>query len=369
MKNLKKGKLLFILATSLTINLFGQDSPKKVDLTINKNFELFYAMYLSTNVDSMLIANKYVGFPLITQKDFSLKNRYYKEFSGYKDSPQVRFYNEIASQGFVFGAPFNALLRVDTSLNIIDSCYFKQLPLPPAAKESVVIFINKLKEFSDLSKFDDFYQQNKPLYDTIIKINKEKVTLDKLVLSIEDFFGWRLKGYHVILSPLMWPGGISLDYKENCRDSLPEIYIGIGPKSVENDIPYFGSDEEYESVITHEFVHPFITYYCLKYIEQIDRYAALYKKDENVYLNNGCQNWFSAINELLTRTVEIIITSHGDSEKAAKAVEYQSKNLGFSYIPILYKAFEEYYCSKTTKKINLDMTFLDIIHSLDEFEK
>jgi hypothetical protein len=325
---------------------------------------LFYAMYLSSNVDSMLIANKYSGFPLTSQKDFELKRNYYKEFSRYKDYSQVKFYNEIASQGFVFGAPFNALLRVDTCLHIVDSCYFEQLPLPQKSKESVVVFVDKLKEFCDLSNFNDFYQQNRPLYDTIIKVNEKKIPLNDLVVSIEGFFGWGLSGYHVILVPMMWPGGISLDYKSYCIDSLQEIYVCIGTKSVHFGIPSFGTDEEYKSVIVHEFVHPFIMHYCMKYREQIGQFASLYKENEKVYRDNGCPDWFSAINELLTRTVEIIINSESNHEKTKKSIDYQSKCLGFSYVPVLYEAFEKHYGTSTKKAINLDAVFLDILYSL-----
>lgn len=364
MKPFRKNILLFQLTTILIINLSAQNSNNNVDLMVNKNFELFYAMHLSSNVDSMLIANKYSGFPLTTQLDFELKRTYYKEYSRYKDYQQVRFYNEIASQGFIFQAPFNTLLRVDTNFNIIDSCYFEQLPLPQKAKKSIVTFVDKLKEFSVLSNFNDFYNQNKPLYDKIIMTHEKKIPLKELVFSIEDFFGWGLKGYHVILVPMMWPGGISLEYRENCRDTLQEVYVCIGTKSVESDNPFFGSDEEYKSVIVHEFVHPFIMQYCLKYREQIEQYNQLYNKDEKIYRNNGCPDWFSAINELLTRTVEIIINSNNDYEKAIKAIDYQSKDLGFSFIPILYQAIDKHYSTKKRKEINLDTVFLDIIHSL-----
>ncbi|MGV8826810.1 MAG: DUF4932 domain-containing protein [Breznakibacter sp.] len=362
-----KNKILFsILLMLMTMDLFAQNAIKNVDLTVNKNFELFYAMYLSSNVDSMIIANKYSGFPLTTQLDFELKRSYYSNFSKYKDSPQVRFYYDIASQGFLFSAPFNALLRADSNLQIIDSCYFKQLPIPPKARESVVEFIGKLREFRDLSKFNDFFTQNKPQYDTIINIHKEKADLNKLVFLIEDFFGSSLNGYHVILSPMMWPGGVSLTYMENCADSLQDIYVCIGPKSISSDIPVFGSDDEFKSTIVHEFVHPFIMKYCTKYQDQIQKYAHLYNKDREVYQNNGCPDWFSAINELLTRTVEIIINSNGDYQGAIKAIDYQSKNLGFSYIPVLYSAFDKYYSTNMRKASDFDLVFLNVLHSLEE---
>ena len=210
------------------------------------------------------------------------------------------------------------------------------------------------------------YYSNKPLYDSIIKIHKEKAVLNSLVFSIEDFFGRSLNGYHVMLCPKMWPGGLSLTCMKNCEDSLQDIYVCLGPKSIASDIPVFGSDDEFKSTVVHEFVHPFIMYYCTKYQEQIQEYAYLYNKDKEVYQNNACPDWFSAINELLTRTVEIIINSDGDNQKAIKAIDYQSKDLGFSCIPILYNAFDKYYSPGMRKESDLDMVFLNVLHSLDE---
>ncbi|HLP15773.1 MAG TPA: DUF4932 domain-containing protein, partial [Bacteroidota bacterium] len=150
---------------------------------------------------------------------------------------------------------------------------------------------------------------------------------------------------------------------------ISDVYVCIGTKSVESDIPIFGTDEEFKSTVVHEFIHPFIMHYCLKYRDQLEKYAALYKKNEDVYRRNGCPDWFSAMNELLTRTVEIRINSNGDEEKAAKAIEDQSKNLGFSTIPVLYRAFDRYYSAIKRKENNLDKVFPDIVQSLDESEK
>ncbi len=371
MKLLLTKILLFRLALALTVNLSAQHLNRNTSLSINKNFELFYALYLSSGTDSMIMAKNYSGFPLVTQQDFKLKRNYYNTFSRYKNTPEVQFYYAIATQGFFFSAPFKALLRVDSNLNITDPCYFDQLPLPQQARESVVAFIDTLKAFRDLVGFNDFFAQNKPLYDTILRMNQKKLDLDQVVTSIENFFGWKLKGYHVMLSPMMWPGGVSLNYMKDCADSLKEIYVCIGPKSVEADHPLFGTNKEYKSTIVHEFIHPFIMHYCNKYREQIMQYASLYNKDEKTYRINGCPDWFSAVNEILTRTAEIIITNDGPPQQAAKAVKYQSEDLGFSSIPVLYSAFNKFYGAADRKNSDLNDVFLKILHSLnvEEYEE
>ena len=362
-------RILFpLLLIVLHIDSYAQNPHKNVSLDVNTNFELFYAMYLSTDVDSVIMADKYSGFPLTTQLDFDLKRAYFNHFSKYKHAPQVKFYKDIASQGFLFGAPFNALLRVDSDMHITDSCYFNELPLPLEARESIVEFIGKLREFRDLSAFNDFYRQHQPQYDAIIETHKEKADLHHLVSQIEDYFGWGLNGYHVVLSPMMWPGGMSLTYTKNCAENGKDIYVCIGPKSVSSGMPVFGSDDEFQTVIVHELVHPFIMHYCTKYREEVQKYAHLYDQNKQVYQENGCPDWFSAINELLTRTVEIIINANGNDQQAMQEIDHQSNDLGFSYIPVLYRAFETYYRQEIRKEPHPDFDgiFLKVLHSLEE---
>lgn len=71
------------------------------------------------------------------------------------------------------------------------------------------------------------------------------------------------------------------------------------------------------------------------------------------------------MNEELTRTVEIIITSGDDPVKAVKAMEHQSKELGFPLIPVFYDAFKNHYSPSVRKEIPLDTVFPYIIRSMD----
>ncbi|MFA7490944.1 MAG: DUF4932 domain-containing protein [Mariniphaga sp.] len=365
-RNCLKNLWLYLFILVVPGHLLAQYEHDRVNITVNKNFELFYAMYLSSDADSIFLANRFSGFSLLTQHNFKLKRNFFDAFSEYKNSPQVKFYNQLVVKGFGFGGALNVLLRVDQNLNIVDSCFFDEhFPMPKEAKPEVLKFLTRLKEYSELTNFEEFYKQQQPEYDAILKIHSQKVHLPELVSSIENFFGQRISGYQVTLLPMMWPGGMSLEYKKDCADSLREIHICIGPKDVDADRPVFGPDEKFKAVITHEFIHPFVMDHCLIHREEIEQYAYWYQKHEDVYRNNGCPDWFAAVNEELTRTVEIIITSGDDPEKANKAIEHQSNKLGFPCIPVFYHAFKKYYSPTARKDISLDTVFADIIRSLD----
>lgn len=357
--------IIFLIELLTSVNLSGQ---RKVEITINKNIELLFAMQMVSKMDSIVISNHYSAFPLTTQLDFELKNRYLKTFSPYKFCSSVSYFNELASKGFIFSRPFNAVLMTDSFLNIRNLCWLQELPYPQTIKDSILIFIEKLNDFKSISKFDEFYLHNKPIYDSIVDQQENKVSVESLINSIEQFFGWKLPGYHVVLVPMMWPGGISVEYKNECPDTIGEVYIFLGPKHVKDNLPDFGTIDEYKSVVLHEFIHAFITPYCNIYRSQIDLYNDLYNGNKNVFQNNGCPDWFSAVNEMLTRTVEIILNSENNRVKAKESLCYQSNELGFSYLPTLYNAFEQYYL-KPEKNISLNEAFPQIISSFNKLKK
>ena len=167
----------------------------------------------------------------------------------------------------------------------------------------------------------------------------------------------------------MWPGGLSVQYKEQCTDSLAYTYIFIGPKRIHENEPDFGSKDQFTAVILHEFIHPFMMKYCLQHRELIESYSHLYEENAEIYRKNGCPTWFDAVNEITTRTVEIILNAGNDSEKVVELINNHTNAQGFKYIPILYKAFESYYPTDKRNSISFENIFSLIINSFNELEE
>lgn len=327
-----------------------------------------FVVHLQSKADSIIINRFNIGFPLTTRLEFDLKKEYLDRFDQVKHSPQVDYYNELVSKGFMFAGPINAVLA-DTDLNIKNTCWFDQLPLPQTAKDSILVFAGNLKELARSTDFDSFYAGNRDIYDRIIDEQESKISVHQIVSSIEDFFGWELlQGYEVVLAPMMWPGGISLATNDKCENEDNPVRIVIGPKRVKDGLPDFGTAEEYKTVVLHEFIHPFVYHYTTSHRNLhrnlLDKNSHLLDRQAEIYQQNGINDWFSAVNELITRTVEVIINSNGDREKALALIDKQ-KELGFPYIDRLYEAFSTYYLPYREEK-SLEQVFPDILSAFDE---
>lgn len=343
-------------------------SQNKVTVSINRNFEAFYIMNFLSDMDNYILSKGYASFPLTTQLNFDLKNKYINHFQPYKNSSPILYFNSLLKKDFILSRTFQTVLMADSEMNLRKTCWFDQLELPSSYKDSILLFVEELKKFRNTTRFDQFFNENNGIYESILKKQKEKVDINKVINSIENYFGWGLPAYHVNLVTMMWPGGISLEYKEQCTDSLPEVYVCIGPKRVVNGLPDFGTVEEYKSVIVHELVHAFVWPYCTCNRNLIEKYKSLYDKEVDVFKRNACHDWFIAFNELLTRTVEIIIISCGNNHVGMNMANYQSDKLGFHYIPAIYEILE------SQKKINeKDFSFEIIIplmlESLNNLQK
>jgi hypothetical protein len=128
-------------------------SQKNIELSVNKNIELLFAAQIQSKMDSFIIPKGYAAFPLTTQLDFQLKSNYQNAFLKFKSCSQIEYFNELITKGFIFSLPFNTVLMTDSSLQIKNECWLQNLPYPQTTKDSILLFIEKLKEFRSCLNF------------------------------------------------------------------------------------------------------------------------------------------------------------------------------------------------------------------------
>lgn len=368
-KKLKKYICKAIISLLLCFISLPSTPQSRVEICVNKNVELVMAMQVLSDMDSLLLSNGISGFPLTTTLNFSLKNDYMATFSPYMRSISIQYFNDIITKGFIFGRPLTTALLSDEDFRLTNTCWIESLPSPPyPANYRLLVerFLEHAYHFKEISGFDAFFNARRLIYDSLVIAQQNKVPLEPLVGNIEKFFGRKLPGYHVVLVPLMWPGGMSLSSKEPCAAKYGETWILLGPKQVVNGLPDFGTIDEYSSVVVHEFCHAFIAPLCDSYKEGIMHYKGLYAPEQKVFKRNGIPDWFDATNELLTRAAEILISSDGDPDKTKKKLQYQSENLGFRYLPTLVNAMDEYFIRQ---RKSFEEAFPEIIKSLAEFSQ
>ncbi|MEG0352217.1 MAG: DUF4932 domain-containing protein [Cellulosilyticaceae bacterium] len=109
-----------------------------------------------------------------------------------------------------------------------------------------------------------------------------------------------------------------------------------------DDIPIFGDEQSFKSLVLHEFDHSFINPLTQKYSEEINTYANLYFPIEAQMKQISYGVWETCVNEHLLRAIDAnrIHKEGGDTlyQTAIKA----EKTQGFFYIEALAEKMAEY---------------------------
>lgn len=109
-----------------------------------------------------------------------------------------------------------------------------------------------------------------------------------------------------------------------------------------DDIPIFGDEQSFKSLVLHEFGHSFINPLTQKYSEEINTYANLYFPIEAQMKQISYGVWETCVNEHLLRAIDAnrIHKEGGDTlyQTAIKA----EKTQGFFYIEALAEKMAEY---------------------------
>lgn len=355
--NLKQVLILLMLSFCL-ITISGQ---KRIDIKIDKNDELIFALIKQSKMDSVIFAKGLMPWSMITQFEFPIKDAYDSIIKNYTNKDCINYFNALIDQGFVGFAPVSLMSYLNDSLVGNMSCWFELTNMPGYAKEPVEQFLAKLRQLESEAGFNELYNANKKQYALIIENQQQVVKVENIVQDLERFFKYEFQGYHIRLIPMMWSGGAAIPLNTSCENVNYEPYIRIGPKFVKEGLPVFGTKESYSSVIFHEFSHVFLRRYLDIYKEQIAKYSHLHgDRDKEL----GYADWEYLFDETLTRVCQVVLTYKDNSKLIEKNIELQAKQEGFTLMPVLFRALKKHYI-ESASNVTLHDAFPEIISSLD----
>jgi len=179
-------------------------------------------------------------------------------------------------------------------------------------------FINSIRKFYQETKFSNFYENNKYIYDKMLSDfgNKENILME--VSRIFEYFDIENKNYKVIISPLVMGNfGIHIN-KSN--------YIILSPFDYKDNKYIFGSKEYLRQTIWHEIGHTVINDLTKKYYDLSE-----HKNMEvpQIFVKQFYNNTETIINEYIIRSIVYLLENDKNSKK--NILEYE-KNTGFTEI-------------------------------------
>lgn len=335
--------LLGFFAIPITLN---SQAKFKISKPVAKEYNkitvgVFPQVELISIVQSISKYPTVFGF-LMSGDTTSYKRDVIAHFGDYKDHPAVKMFDRLSMQPRMlnFSAPSNIMLYTDEYLDLrtdieLDDFVVNRI----GGTDSLKHFLRLLRDFAVKSSFNEFFKSHSAFYLTITGNTIKNMGEINYISELEHFYGKKQKSYNIILVTLYNNVGYgnSLLFSNDKR----EIYNTMGPKSVSNNVPFFGDEFSLTYMIRHEFSHPFINPLTEKNWDYIKDYSQNYVSIPQAAQKNVCGDWQECINEFAIRAITTQIF-YNDSPEAGTQAYNKELTRGVSYLDVLLEKIRQY---------------------------
>lgn len=313
-----------------------------INVTVDPRVELLsIVQYLS---------NYSVSNNLITSLKFDYKKIVRQHFNEFKDHEAVKFIDNLAAQGFTFDAPPTLMLYMDNNFKLRDDTQITEYLINRISGQSNIDkLVSLLEDFSVESGFNEFFNNNKEYYtslidSTLLLIDDEK----NIVANLENYYGISKESYNLILTSLYGPVGYGP------RINTPEgehIYSIIGTQRLQflNDeiVPSFGTEPGLEYLQNHEFSHSFINPITEESRDLANSYDHLFLPIEKQMSAMAYNSWEICLNEHIIRALTSRFAYITDEDEGLRLLR-EEKEEGFIYVEELFHKLEIYENNRDT---------------------
>jgi len=185
-----------------------------------------------------------------------------------------------------------------------------------------------------------FHAQHAARFRALVEETRRTLRLTRVVDPLEDYFGARAHGYHLILAPLLPPGGYAAEVER--PPGLVDCYALLGPARSELGQPVFWDPQALEALLWHEFSHVFVGNLPDSCRQRMLADSAMFAPLRARMTAQGYTRWEVCVDEHLVRAVGVRLVARFEGAYAAdRALDLQLR-LGFAYLPRLLGALERY---------------------------
>jgi hypothetical protein len=338
--------LLLCLSAIHTAYSAPAENPYRLPDPISKEYNSIHYM-VSPQIELISIIQTISEYPtvfgfLMQEDSFQYKQEVLKKFGPFKSHPLVTWFNKISMQPrkMNFSAPSNLMLYADDHLNLRTDLHFDDFVLSRAGgRDSLLLFLDLLKDFAFQSSFNDFYEGHAGYYTSIIANTIAQLDSIDHIKELESFYGTRQKSYSIVLVSLYSHVGYGNSIVYSSGEC--EIFDTMGPQKIKDGAPFFGDNLYLKYLARHEFSHPFVNPLTEKYWDVIKEYAKNYESIPEVAKENACGDWQECINEFIIRAITVRLAFHESKELGLKVYE-EEKSRGVSYLDPLLTTLQAY---------------------------
>ena len=294
-----------------------------------------------------------------------------EHFGKFREHPAVELAKELRNtRGVSYDAPMSL------AIHIRDINDFEMLvPLEPFPEQldgrwetfRVREFLEKARQFSKETKFNDFFNSHKPMYERAVSRLRSLIEKEAHLEWFDDFFGARPGAeFHIFLGMTNGPSSYGPRFKLEEKEKYYCIlgvwkfaYFGLGE-------PRF--DRTLMPTVIHEFCHSYANPIVDAHLVQLEEPGRrIFSKVQEQMKNNAYGQWQTVMRESLVRAcvVRYLVKNEGLDE-ANRQIESDISR-GFFWIRELSDLLIEYEQQRQTYK-TLDEFFPNVIEFFKNYD-
>lgn len=233
-------------------------------------------------------------------------------------------------------------------------------------KDSVIQYLNLVKQFYKDSKFWDFYSQYEEMYSKWGEEVKKKIIAKGTLTRLYSFYNNKQKGkWYIGIEPLNAWGSHAIPHIKSINEKYKEYTIYetgyFSNKATKSSEPSFALDDKsIEELLWHEGSHHMLRKMMDKYKKEIGQLSYLFHKEDEGLKRNNISNWEYCFEENVVRSVvACLIKKYSGDRKYEKEIDIQDYS-DFLYVKPLAPFINDVYLHKNKYK-NFDEFFPEIL--------
>lgn len=330
---------------------------------------------VNENVELMSILSRIAGFP---EYHMDIAGQYIKDMDNYfkdnTDHPAVQYMKGLRNKyGISFDAVMSMAVHLDNQNGTFSLIDEDSTTLEKRWKNvDKDEFLSYLNSFYKDTKFHEFFNAHKGLYERGIKAYVDSVINHFDANWYSDFYGNEAQEtFSVIIG--FCNGGGNYGVNRQIKGQKKEVFAIVGYYVDKEDTPMYS--KEYLPTLIHEFNHSFINYFLdenkyPEHVKELEPAASdLFKSAQWSMSKQAYNSWKTMINESLVRASVICYML----DKEYKPEEIKNELLdqvqrNFRWMPELVCLLRKYE-KKQSKYDNFENFYPNIIDFFKEYAK
>jgi len=360
---MKKSKKLLSLILFLCLNQFlvkgvniqpVERSIGKLKISIDPRVEILTTVQLLSN------------YPMIDRTSPYSREimNYFETFASHEAVSMTDILFE--KHGFSFDAPLGFMSYLSHLPELEQKIAFThELRLRSGGGDNLEQYRKAIKQFSEISNFESFWNKRIPLYNQIIDLTIADITEMDLVKILEGYFNETNESYNIVIVPSL-KGGYGHTITD--ADGKKLLYSFCLTSDMKDDIPYLHGNNFFD-LVWHEFGHGFVNPLSEKHSERVSSLNKLFEPIRAKMSSMYYGAWKICVDEHVIRAVNTRLFELYLGSQQSKAMLESELQRRFIYIEPLIEKLKDFEKRRDQNGITFSEFYPELLNVLDSLLK